>query len=278
MQIVEKISEIRALSRGVRAKGGKVAFVPTMGFLHEGHASLLSEGRRRGEFLVLSIFVNPTQFDRKEDLEKYPRDLERDFALARRCGVDAVWVPTAEEMYPEGYETFVQVGDIAAPLCGATRPGHFRGVATVVSKLFIAVEPDVALFGEKDYQQLAVIRRMTKDLGLPVEIVGMPTLRDPDGLAMSSRNSRLSASDRPQALSLYRSIQAVRKAFQAGERDAKKLEAIARKELEGLQVDYAEVRDADSLREIKDAKGRALYAVAAFVNGVRLIDNTVLGT
>lgn len=282
MKVVEKIAEMRGLSRAARASGERVAFVPTMGFLHEGHGSLLSEGRKRGGKLVLSIFVNPTQFDRKDDLEKYPRDMERDLALAQRHGVDYVFAPTAAEMYPEGYQTYVNVGPLAEPLCGATRPGHFRGVATVVTKLFTAVEPDIALFGEKDFQQLAVIRRMTRDLNLPVEIIGMPIVRESDGLAMSSRNARIPAGERSKALALYRSIQAVEKAFKAGERDARRLEDAGKKILqaqEGIRIDYAEVRDAASLEAIGRVadKAPALYAIAAFLGDVRLIDNTVLG-
>ena len=281
MQLIGKIPEMRNFSRAERAAGGKVAFVPTMGFLHEGHGALLSEGKRRAQKLVLSIFVNPTQFDRKDDFDKYPRDTERDLSLARGHGVDAVFLPEASEMYPEGYDTYVSVGRLAEPLCGGSRPGHFRGVATVVAKLFAAVEPDVALFGEKDYQQLAVIRRMTRDLNLPVEIVGMPTIREKDGLALSSRNARLSKEARAKALVLYRSIQALREAYRKGERGAGKLESLARKTLEsegGVRVDYAQVRDAESLEELGTIERPAVYAVAAFVGDVRLIDNTVLGT
>ena len=281
MQLIEKIPEMRDFSRAERAAGGKVAFVPTMGFLHEGHGALLAEGKRLAPKLVLSIFVNPTQFDRKDDFEKYPRDTERDLSLAKKHGVDAVFSPRASEMYPEGYDTYVSVGRLAEPLCGKTRPGHFRGVATVVAKLFAAVEPDVALFGEKDFQQLAVIRRMTRDLNLPVEIVGMPTIREKDGLAMSSRNARLSEEARAKALVLYRSIQAVRQAYQKGERSAGKLERLARATLEseeGVRVDYAQVRDAESLQELGTIERAAVYAVAAFAGDVRLIDNTILGT
>lgn len=279
MKCFESAGDMRDFSRATRAAGGRVAFVPTMGFLHEGHASLLRAGRERAEKLVLSIFVNPTQFDRKDDLDKYPRSLEADLEIAKRCGVDAVYLPQADEMYPEGYETYVSVGPLAEPLCGATRPGHFRGVTTVVTKLFTTVEPDFALFGEKDYQQLAIIRRMTTDLNLPVEIIGMPIVREKDGLAMSSRNARLSPDQREMSLALYRSIGVVRDAFAGGERNARALEALAKESLAragDLKVDYAEVRDAQSLREIEIVTKKALYAVAAFVGEVRLIDNTEL--
>lgn len=279
MKVIEKAAEMRAFSRAARAAGEAVAFVPTMGFLHEGHASLLDAGRDRGAKLVLSIFVNPTQFDRKDDLDKYPRDLEADLKIAEARGVDAVFLPQAEEMYPEGYETFVSVGPLAEPLCGAKRPGHFRGVTTVVSKLFNIVEPDCAFFGAKDYQQLAVIRRMTLDLSLPVEIVGMPIIREEDGLAMSSRNARLSADQRETSLALYRSIGAVRDAFAGGERNARALESVAKETLARageLAIDYAEVRDAASLQSVETITDKALYAVAAFVGEVRLIDNTEL--
>lgn len=279
MKVIEKATEMRDYSRAARAAGERVAFVPTMGFLHEGHASLLDAGRKRGGKLVLSIFVNPTQFDRKDDLDTYPRDLERDFEIARRHGVDAVFMPQPEDMYPEGYETYVNVGPLAEPLCGAKRPGHFRGVTTVVTKLFNIVDPDCAIFGEKDYQQLAIIRRMTTDLNLPVEIVGMPIVRETDGLAMSSRNARLSADQRETSLALYRSIGAVREAFAGGERGARTLEGVARDTLtraDGLNIDYAEIRDADNLQNIETISNKALYAVAAFVGDVRLIDNTEL--
>lgn len=279
MNVVSTIEEIRGLSREQRLQGRTVGFVPTMGYLHEGHASLLRVARKESDFVVLSIFVNPTQFDRAEDLESYPRDLEKDLALAEAEGVDAVFTPTPAEMYPEGYQTSVSVGALAAPLCGATRPGHFRGVATVVTKLFTAVEPDRAFFGEKDFQQLAVIRRLVRDLNLPVEVIGCPIVREKDGLAMSSRNARLTLEDRERSLALHRSIEAVRVALAGGERRVTELERIGQEVLattEGVRIDYAEIRDALSLESVERVDAPAVYAIAAFVGPVRLIDNTVL--
>ena len=251
-----------------------------MGYLHQGHVSLLEEGRRSGDILVLSIFVNPTQFGPKEDLSRYPRDLDGDLAKAARAGVDVAYVPDAAAMYPAGYQTFVEVEKLQQGLCGASRPGHFRGVATVVLKLFNAVQPSVALFGAKDYQQLQVIRRMTRDLDLGVEVVGMPIVREPDGLAMSSRNAYLSPEERGRALSLSRALGATREAFVAGERNVTALLARARQTLDaadGVRLDYLELRDAESLLVLDGAVGGpAVLAVAAFVGNTRLIDNQLL--
>jgi pantoate--beta-alanine ligase len=267
-----------------RAQGQRIAFVPTMGFLHAGHVSLLEEGRRRADRLVLSIFVNPTQFGPGEDLARYPRDLDGDLAKAAAAGTDAVFLPDNAAMYPSGYQTFVRVRELEQWLCGASRPDHFTGVATVVCKLFNIVRPHVALFGEKDYQQLAVIRRMVADLDMPVAVVGLPIVREPDGLAMSSRNKYLSGDERQRATALSRALLAARASFDAGERRAAALVESARAVLlaslagAGSRVDYVELRDADTLAAVGDRLDRpAVLAVAAFVGATRLIDNLRLG-
>jgi pantoate--beta-alanine ligase len=280
MQIITGIEEMRALSSAERQRGGRIAFVPTMGFLHEGHASLMHEGRKRGNLLVCSIFVNPTQFGVGEDFESYPRDLERDSRIAAEAGVDVVFTPTARGMYPSGYQTYVNVEQLSLPLCGANRPGHFRGVTTVVTKLFNIVMPHVALFGCKDYQQLAVIRRMTLDLNLGVEIVGMPIVREPDGLAMSSRNAYLSSEERRSALCLSRALAAVRESYRSGERRVATLRQHALAELAAepaAAVDYLELRQGDTLEELDLADDRTVVALAVKIGTTRLIDNCVLG-
>lgn len=280
MRIVTSIAEMQSIARTTRGAGKSIGLVPTMGFLHQGHASLMSEGRKRCDLLVTSIFVNPTQFGVGEDFERYPRDMERDSALAGEAGVDLIFAPTATEMYPTGFETFVDVERLTLPLCGASRPGHFRGVTTVVCKLFNIVQPDLALFGKKDFQQLAVIRRMAADLNMAVEIVGMPIIREPDGLAMSSRNSYLSSAERRSALCLNRAIAAARTAFRAGETSVTRLreraEAIIAEEPAAL-IDYLEYRDGDTLAECSQADHRTLLALAVKIGQTRLIDNGIMG-
>jgi pantoate--beta-alanine ligase len=271
---------MQSISLEARKKGDRIAFVPTMGYLHEGHASLMEEGRRRSDLLVASIFVNPTQFGPGEDFEKYPRDMERDSDIAAAAGVDIIFAPSASEMYPDGFQSWVDVGVLTEPLCGASRPGHFRGVTTVVCKLLNIVQPDQALFGRKDYQQLAVIRRMAADLNMPVEIVGMPIVREPDGLAMSSRNVYLSADERARALCLKRSLDAVRGAFRNGERSVSALENLIRELIvqeTGVVIDYAEIRDGLTLERNDVATGNSLAALAVRVGRTRLIDNCLLG-
>ncbi len=268
------------LSRAAHRSGRTITLVPTMGYLHEGHASLLREGRRRGDLLVLSIFVNPTQFGVGEDFEAYPRDLVRDRAVAESASVDVIFAPPAGEMYPASYQTYVDVERLTLPLCGANRPGHFRGVTTVVSKLFNIVQPDVALFGAKDYQQLAVIRRMVADLNMPVEVVGMPIVREDDGLALSSRNAYLSPEQRQAALCLSRSLRTAKGLYRAGERDVATLRdrvtAIIAAEPSTV-ADYIEFRNGDSLEEVGVADDRTLLALAVKIGTTRLIDNCLLG-
>ena len=280
MRIIRSVSEMQQTSLALRCEGKRIAFVPTMGFLHEGHASLLREGRTRGDVLVLSIFVNPIQFGPGEDLERYPRNLEGDCAIADASGVDIVFTPTAAEMYPAGFQTAIRVKELSLPLCGGSRPGHFDGVATVVTKLFNIVQPDLALFGKKDFQQLAIIRRMTTDLALPVEIVGMPIVREADGLAMSSRNAYLSPGQRSSALCLSRSIALVRDRYAAGERDAATLLAAARELIAtepSAVIDYLELRNAATLETVDVAADSTLMALAVRIGTTRLIDNTLLG-
>jgi pantoate--beta-alanine ligase len=280
VEIVKTPAAMRMLADGWRAGGKRIALVPTMGFLHEGHVSLLDEGRRRGDVLVLSIFVNPTQFGPKEDLSRYPRDLDGDLAKAERAGVDVAYVPDAASMYPAGYQTFVEVEQLQKPLCGGSRPGHFRGVATVVLKLFHAVQPHVALFGRKDYQQLQVLTTMARDLDVGVEVIGLPIVRESDGLAMSSRNAYLSPDERLRALALSRALLSARESFEQGERDAGRLVDCARQTVHltpGVRLDYLELRDADTLAELHGRVTRpAVMAIAAFVGTTRLIDNQLL--
>ena len=277
-EIIRDPKALRARVEDLRRDGRRIAVVPTMGALHEGHLTLLRAARERADIVILTIFVNPTQFGPNEDLSRYPRDEAGDIAKARTCGIDLAFCPDATAMYPAGAQTFIEVRELQKPLCGASRPGHFAGVATIVAKLFHITNPHVAVFGEKDYQQLAIIRRMVRDLDFGIEIVGVPIVREADGLALSSRNAYLSAEQRQSALSLSKGLAAADSAFKAGERDAGKLVAAARAQLEaaGVRIDYLELRDADELSEIAKVERRAVMAVAAFVGTTRLIDNRVL--
>jgi len=264
--------------RGYRAAGLRVGFVPTMGFLHAGHRALIEESVARCDITVVSIFVNPTQFGPGEDLDRYPRALEQDHELCRTAGVSLIFVPDAGEIYPPGFQTSVEPGPMAAPLCGAVRPGHFRGVATVVTKLFTIVQPDVAFFGQKDFQQCAVIRQLVRDLNLAVEIVTVPTVREPDGLALSSRNSYLSPADRVRARCLSEGLFAAQAAYEAGERDSQRLIELARAAITEIdQLQYLELRDAGTLDAIQGlVEQPAALCVAAYVGATRLIDNVLL--
>jgi len=250
-----------------------------MGALHDGHLALVRAARARADVVILTIFVNPTQFGPNEDLAKYPRDEAGDIARARTAGIDLAFCPDAAAMYPPGSQTFVEVRELQKPLCGASRPGHFTGVATVVTKLFHATLPHVAVFGEKDYQQLAIIRRMVRDLDFGIEIVSVPIVREPDGLAMSSRNAYLGPDERRAALALSAGLAAAQAAFAAGERDAAALVAAARAPIEAeplARIDYVELRDADELTELARVDRRAVLAMAVFIGKTRLIDNRVL--
>ncbi len=280
MKIIANIQEMQQTALSLKREGKRIAFVPTMGYLHEGHASLLREGRLQGDVLVLSIFVNPIQFGQNEDLDRYPRDMEGDCGIARECGVDIVFTPDAAGMYPPGFQTAINVRDLSGPLCGASRPGHFDGVATVVTKLFNIVQPDTALFGNKDFQQLAVIRRMTADLNLPVKVVGMPIVRETDGLAMSSRNAYLSPVERLSALCLFRAIRTVRGMYAAGERGVGAMRNAALDLIRSepsAAIDYLDFRDGTTLAEVATADDNTLLAMAVKIGSTRLIDNTLLG-
>ncbi len=276
---VERIPEVRARVRDARAKGSRVGLVPTMGALHEGHASLIRMARGETGLVVVSIFVNPTQFGPGEDLAKYPRPLEADLEVCRREGASLVFAPPVSEMYPAGFATAVHVAGLAEKMCGAFRPGHFDGVATAVAKLLEIVRPDVAYFGEKDAQQLAVVRRMVADLNLPVEIRGCPLVREPDGLAMSSRNAYLSADERRRALVLSAALAEARDALRQGERAAGRIADHVRRRIEaadGVNLEYAAVVDPDTLADLERIGDKVLVAVAAKVGKTRLIDNVLL--
>ncbi len=274
--------EFRAAADGARARGARVGLVPTMGALHDGHLSLVRLAREHAQFVAVSIFVNPTQFGPNEDLAKYPRDLAGDVAKLASAGADLVFAPDVAAMYPPGDETRVHVGATAAPLCGAFRPGHFEGVATVVSKLFALAGASVVVFGRKDFQQLAVLRRVATDLFFPVEIVGAPIVRESDGVAMSSRNAYLSPDERSRARALSRGLDTTWRAFTNGERRVGTLRALARKDVEAnaTSIDYVDVADPGSLTVLDDTSttgARALVAIACRIGTTRLIDNVVLG-
>jgi pantoate--beta-alanine ligase len=302
MKLVKTIQEMKMYSHGTRAEGARLGLVPTMGALHEGHLSLMRAAKANSDVVVVSIFVNPTQFGPNEDLARYPRNLEGDCALLEREGVDVVFAPSAEEMYPEASPihqekstllaktarsgapsvdvTWVTVEGLSDRLCGKSRPGHFRGVATVVAKLFNIVKPDLAFFGQKDAAQVAVIKRMVRDLNIPVQIEVCPVVRESDGLALSSRNAYLSPDDRKMALVLHASLQRAQKLFDDGERDAAKIAAEAKKAFvwqPAVKLDYFEIVDPDELTPVETISRRSLVAVAAFVGNTRLIDNILLG-
>jgi pantoate--beta-alanine ligase len=279
MQILRSVNELRAWSRTARMAGKTIGLVPTMGALHAGHASLIRAASQRTQAVAVSIFVNPTQFGPNEDYARYPRTFDADCALAESLGADVVFAPPVEEMYPLGAETFVEVEQISDRLDGKSRPGHFRGVATVVAKLFIAAEPDFAFFGQKDAAQVSALRRMIADLRMGLDLVVCPIVREEDGLALSSRNVYLSAEQRKQALVLSRSLRAVKQLVATGERDAEKLAAAARAVFAGepaVRVDYIALVDWSTLEPVEMAAPGTLYAVAAWVGETRLIDNTIL--
>jgi pantoate--beta-alanine ligase len=277
MKLASAISEIRAYRA---SRGGTLGLVPTMGALHAGHLSLVTRARSENEQVAVSIFVNPAQFGPSEDLAAYPRTLESDLGLLASLGVDVVWAPSPGDVYPAGFQTWITAGDVSAPLEGARRPGHFRGVATVVAKLLNVFGPDRAYFGQKDAQQIAVIRRMVQDLSFPVDVVACPTVREKDGLALSSRNVYLGPDERRAAPVLHRALEAARAAFEAGERAAGRLRAILTETLAGEPLvvpDYVSVADAATLAELERVEGAALVSLAARIGKTRLIDNVVLG-
>lgn len=276
MKKTDSIKEVRTFSKDARSKGQTIGFVPTMGFLHEGHLSLIERAKKENDIVIVSIFVNPTQFGPNEDYSSYPRDLERDGELCKNAGADLIFFPTPEIMYPENYNTYITVENLTDGLCGASRPGHFRGVATVVAKLFNIVQPDRAYFGQKDAQQVAVLERMTKDLNFDIEIVPCPIIREKDGLAMSSRNIYLVGEERSAALVLSKSLNLAKEMIEAGEKSAKVLYAAIRALIEAepsAKIDYIEIVSNETLKPVEELSGEILIALAVKVGKPRLIDN-----
>jgi pantoate--beta-alanine ligase len=279
MQIIERVQEMSRWSEAQRRDGRRIVFVPTMGFLHEGHLSLVRDGKNRGDRLVVSIFVNPAQFSPNEDFAAYPRDFERDRRLLEREGVDVLFHPSTPEIYPADYQSHVNVDALSVPLCGAHRPGHFQGVATVVTKLFNIVRPHVAIFGEKDYQQLQLIRRLVRDLNFDIEIVGHPIVREPDGLAMSSRNFYLSQQERQAALCLSRSLRRAACMVKQGETRGRVITEAVRTRIEKeplASVEYVTLCNSATLRPVEELQDSALLALAVRIGKTRLIDNQIL--
>jgi pantoate--beta-alanine ligase len=280
MKIIESAKAMQALSESLRNQGKIVTFVPTMGYFHEGHLNLMREARKRGDCVVISIYVNPTQFGPNEDFEQYPRDFERDRAMAESVGVDVIYYPSNQEMYPPNYQTYVTVEAVTDNLCGLSRPGHFRGVATVCAKLFNAVKPHITVFGKKDFQQLAVIKRMVLDLNMDLEVMGMATTRETDGLAMSSRNIYLSAAERISALSLSRSLKMAKELFEQGEREAASIIGKVKSHIEShpyTKIDYVQICDTTTMKDVARLDGECVMALAVRVGKTRLIDNYVFG-
>jgi len=279
MEIIEKIAVMQETSEKWRRDGAIIVLVPTMGFLHEGHVELLRVGRQKGDKLIMSLFVNPTQFGPQEDYQAYPSDTEGDLEKARSVGVDGVFMPNAEEMYPDRSQTTVNVEEITQYLCGKSRPGHFAGVTTVVAKLFNITKPHLAIFGEKDYQQLVVIKQMVRDLDMDIDILGVPTVREKDGLAMSSRNSYLSAGERVSALSLKKGLDLASALVATGEKDPGKIKNSVRELILNhpfTEIDYITICDPEELTDIKRVDGPSLLALAVKVGKARLIDNVIL--
>ncbi|MFA6141736.1 MAG: pantoate--beta-alanine ligase [Candidatus Omnitrophota bacterium] len=279
MKLVDSIQRMATLSRMYRKEGKAIGFVPTMGYLHEGHLSLIRTAKKHTDMVVVSIFVNPIQFSPSEDLEKYPRDLKRDEELARSAGVDIIFCPSAKDMYPDGYVTYVNVEDLTDTMCGVSRPGHFKGVLTVVAKLFGIVKPDMAYFGQKDAQQAVVVKKMADDLNMGIEVKVLPIVREKDGLAMSSRNIYLSADDRRDAVVLYRSLQDAESAVRKGERDPKKIIKMMSDMISHVptsKIDYISIVDTKNLKDVDRIDGEVLIALAVFIGKTRLIDNVIV--
>jgi pantoate--beta-alanine ligase len=276
LKFVRKVKDLRSALAKVRARNRSVALVPTMGYLHEGHLSLVRKAKEMASFVVGSVFINPTQFGPNEDLDRYPRDMAGDRRKLRQAGADLMFVPDEREIYPEGFQTYVDVTDVTKDYTGISRPGHFRGVTTVVTKLINIVKPDVIIFGEKDYQQLVAISQMVKDLNVDVQVVGMPTIREEDGIAMSSRNAYLSPAQRLQATAIYRGLRKAKKLLDSGERDAAELAAIVidlLREEHDIEIDYVVVCDPNTLERIPEVERSAVLLVAVKVGDTYLIDN-----
>ncbi len=279
MRIISSIREMQQQAERWRSEGKKIALAPTMGYLHRGHLSLMRAVRDKADLVVASIFVNPTQFGPGEDFERYPRDLDRDSSLAAEAGVDVIFSPAAAEMYPVGYQTYVEVTEVTLPLCGRNRPGHFRGVTTVVTKLFNIVKPHLAIFGEKDFQQLVAIRRMAGDLNIDVEIIGHPIVRETDDLALSSRNVYLNPEQRSSALRLNRALKEAQRLIDAGERQSETILSKVKEILQqggDVRIDYAQLCRPDTLEDVSQVEHPVLLALAVRVGATRLIDNRVL--
>jgi pantoate--beta-alanine ligase len=280
MDIIRNIPEMKKKVSEWKKEGYSVGFVPTMGYLHNGHKSLIKKAAAENDKVVVSVFVNPKQFDNPEDLGTYPSNLQGDIDLATAGGGDLIFAPTADEMYPNGFATLVDIEGLDKELCGATRPGHFRGVCTVVTKLFLIINPDRAYFGEKDFQQLAIIRRFTEDLNIPVEIVGCPIVREEDGLAMSSRNAKLSPEERNKALIIIEALNIIKEMVYQGTTDVEELKKEAFRKISTMdiaKVDYFEIVDPNTLEKINEVTGKSLAATAVFIGGTRLIDNIIIG-
>ena len=280
MQVICQIKEMQKISDKLRKEGKRIGFVPTMGYLHDGHISLVKTAKELCDSVVVSIFVNPTQFGPGEDFQRYPRDEEGDKAKLDRAGVEFLFIPDAKEMYPARYQTSVEVTEVSKGLCGEFRPGHFKGVATVVAKLFNIVKPHIAVFGEKDFQQLLVIKRMVEDLNFDIEIIPGTLIREEDGIAMSSRNTYLSPEDRKKATVLYQSLVKAKELFDSGEKRAYNISLAVEKmiqSVEGVSLQYVEIRDAETLERVEKVSRPAVIAVAAMVGSVRLIDNIIIG-
>jgi len=280
MKTIQSPKEMQLFAQNTRSRNQKISFVPTMGYLHEGHLQLMREGRKKADCLVVSIYVNPTQFGAGEDFERYPRAPERDSKLAESVGVDVMFYPTNTDMYPADYQTLINVEGVTENLCGLSRPGHFRGVATICCKLFNIVKPHMAIFGKKDFQQFVVIKRMVEDLNMDIEIIGMPTVRESDGLAMSSRNVYLNREERKVALSLSRSLLLAQELFKGGLRNAAEILKAVTETLEEnpiLRLEYAKICDVKTLRDLQSVDGGSVLALAAYVGKTRLIDNHVFG-
>ena len=280
MKVINSIIQMQSFSESLRLQGKKISFVPTMGYFHEGHLDLMRVARKMADCLVVSIYVNPTQFGPKEDLSKYPRDFDRDYKMAESVNVDVIFNPSDKEMYPENYQTYVNVEKVTLNLCGLSRPIHFRGVATVCNKLFNIVKPHFAVFGKKDYQQFITIKRMVADLNLDLEIIGMTTVREVDGLAMSSRNVYLKENERPSALQLINSLKLAQKLYESGERkSAVILNEVTKliKSAPSTEIDYVKICDAATIADVDEINAEAVIALAVKVGKTRIIDNHVFG-
>jgi pantoate--beta-alanine ligase len=280
MKVIETIDAMQKQCEELRLSGKTIALVPTMGFFHEGHLELMRVGRRLADILAISIFVNPTQFAPSEDFQAYPRDMAGDLAGAKEVGVDLVFAPSVEDMYPDGHQTKIAVESVTKHLCGLSRPGHFDGVTTVVAKLFNIARPHLAIFGEKDYQQLTAVKRMVKDLDMDIQIIGVPAVREPDGLAMSSRNNYLNSEERESALCLKKSLDLAREMFGQGEKDTRRIKEAVEKLILShpfTEIDYINICDPMSLEDVDRIEEKALLALAVKVGKARLIDNCLIG-